>query len=336
MGRKEIDDAVRVLLREQGAFTSRDLSERTGRTRQALHRHLSRLVEGGSLVREGRARGTRYRPPGGPLFERTHPIDSLQEDEVWRELRDWLAGSAAEPTAETDAVLQYVVTEIVNNAIEHSGAPTVTLRAVLEGDRIRATVADEGIGALESLRSRLGFDDFLHALQELSKGKVTTMPEQHTGEGIFFVSKMVARFELVANGLAWIVDNELPDQAVRDTEECPGTVVHVEISLSSRIAPEEVFARYTHDFEFDTTRCVVRLFEYGVRFVSRSEAKRLLSGLERFREVILDFRGVEGVGQGFVDEVFRVWATAHPDVRLVPEAMSASVEFMVRRGLGRP
>jgi hypothetical protein len=30
------------------------------------------------------------------------------------------------------------------------------------------------------------------------------------------------------------------------------------------------------------------------------------AGLERFRDVIVDFRGVQEVGQGFVDEVFRV------------------------------
>ena len=38
----------------------------------------------------------------------------------------------------------------------------------------------------------------------------------------------------------------------------------------------------------------------GVAFVSRSEAKRLLSGMERFKEVEVDFTGIGVVGQGFV------------------------------------
>jgi hypothetical protein len=50
---------------------------------------------------------------------------------------------------------------------------------------------------------------------------------------------------------------------------------------------------------------------------------------------VLDFRGVESVGQGFVDEVFRVFATAHPEVRLVPANISPPVEFMITRGLKR-
>jgi hypothetical protein len=107
--------------------------------------------------------------------------------------------------------------------------------------------------------------------------------------------------------------------------------VHFQVACTTRQRPEEVFARYTHDFQFDTTRTVVRLFEHGVRFVSRSEAKRLLLALERFRHVVVDFRGVEAVGQGFADEVFRVWANAHPETALEAENMSAPVAFMVER-----
>jgi hypothetical protein len=58
---------------------------------------------------------------------------------------------------------------------------------------------------------------------------------------------------------------------------------------------------------------------------------RLLHGLDRFREVVLDFRGVEGIGQGFADEIFRVWAGAHPDVSLEAANMNEAVGFMVER-----
>ena len=67
--------------------------------------------------------------------------------------------------------------------------------------------------------------------------------------------------------------------------------------------------------------------------MSRSQARRLVSGLERFREVVLDFRGVELVGQGFADEVFRVWARQHPEVALIPTAMNEAVAFMVERAI---
>ena len=76
---------------------------------------------------------------------------------------------------------------------------------------------------------------------------------------------------------------------------------------------------------------MIKLFAYGTSFVSRSEAKRLTQGLERFRLVILDFQGVTLVGQGFADEIFRVWWRAHPQIELQAENMIPLVAFMVER-----
>ena len=80
-----------------------------------------------------------------------------------------------------------------------------------------------------------------------------------------------------------------------------------------------------------STRTVVKMFDYGVEFVARSEAKRLLNGLEKFSHVVIDFAGVQGVGQGFADEVFRVWARSHPSIAIVTENMAAPVSFMIER-----
>jgi hypothetical protein len=52
--------------------------------------------------------------------------------------------------------------------------------------------------------------------------------------------------------------------------------------------------------------------------------------------VVIDFNGVEGVGQGFADEVFRVWARAHPQIELAPVGMSPAVAFMVERARRAP
>jgi len=336
----QVDQAIAALLAEREAFTSGDLAARTGLTRQALHRHLVRAVRAGLLVREGGGRSTRYRPARSAGFDRSYPTGGLSEDRVADELDAWLDGIGRSRTPAADAVLAYAVTELVNNAIDHSGAAAVRVRADVAGaagaaERLRLRIDDEGVGAFENVRAGLGLADHLHALQELSKGKTTTQPDRHTGEGLFFTSKMVDRFELTANGLTWVVDNRLSDQTVRAADPRPGTEVELEVALATEVRPAEIFDRYTHALDFDTTRCVVRLFETGATFVSRSEAKRLLANLERFREVLLDFHGVEAVGQGFVDEVFRVWARAHPEVRLVPTEMAPTVEFMVRRGLPR-
>jgi len=62
----------------------------------------------------------------------------------------------------------------------------------------------------------------------------------------------------------------------------------------------------------------------------------MLHGLQRFREVVLDFTGVDAIGQGFADEVFRVWARSHAATRLEPVNMVEPVAFMVTRATRDP
>ena len=64
--------------------------------------------------------------------------------------------------------------------------------------------------------------------------------------------------------------------------------------------------------------------------VARSQARRICHRLEEFREVILDFSDVTMMGQGFADEIFRVYATDHLDVLLRPINMISQVERMIR------
>jgi STAS-like domain of unknown function (DUF4325) len=96
---------------------------------------------------------------------------------------------------------------------------------------------------------------------------------------------------------------------------------------------EDLFAAYTDPatLQFTRTRATIKLATLGKALVSRSEAKRLVAGLPEFRHVTLDFSGVDVVGQGFCDEVFRVFAHAHPDVGLEPVGMNDTVAFMVAR-----
>jgi hypothetical protein len=131
------------------------------------------------------------------------------------------------------------------------------------------------------------------------------------------------------------VDNRRSDQAVGDSPRQIGTLVRLELDPTTGRRLSDVFAPYTGEesLAFDTTRTVVHLFETGGTFVSRSEAKRLTTRLERFDNVIVDFQRVGEVGQGFIDELFRVWQREHPDVTLTAVNMSPAVEQMVRRGL---
>jgi anti-sigma regulatory factor (Ser/Thr protein kinase) len=266
-----------------------------------------------------------------PTWERLLPIQGLQEDVVWRSAADVL-NDRLSPEARSTA--GYAFTEMVNNAIDHSESDSVRVAIWVSRFEARFEVSDKGRGALPNLQAKLNLEDIYDALGELTKGKVTTDPDRHTGEGIFFTSKAVDVFTLESANLRWTVDNVRHDQAVGFSEVGQGTRVRWEMDPETTQPIADVFDAYSNEDDlFTKTRTVVKLFGFGVRFVSRSEAKRLMRGLERFEEVIVDFTGIEEVGQGFVDEVLRVWPTQHTETSVHPVGMTGPVEFMVRRGL---
>jgi anti-sigma regulatory factor (Ser/Thr protein kinase) len=321
-------------------ITSGELASGLAFSRQAAHAHLRRGVADGWLVADGSGRTAGYRA-AVPTFG--YPVATSAEDRILADVRMRVPELAALPGPEA-AVVQYALSEMVNNALDHSGGSQVDVRVKVTPERVVLGIDDDGVGAFARLRDTLGLGSLVEAAAELTKGKVTTQPERHSGEGIFFTSRSVDRFELWANGLQLVVDRARLDVAIlaRDgsggagepATAPPGTQVRLLLLRPARRTLQDVFAEYTVDLEFSRTRTVVRLFGLGKDFVSRSEARRLMHGLERFRQVVLDFEGVPGIGQGFADEVFRVFATAHPGVELEPVNMNEAVRFFVDRACG--
>jgi anti-anti-sigma regulatory factor len=80
---------------------------------------------------------------------------------------------------------------------------------------------------------------------------------------------------------------------------------------------------------FHTTEIPVRLAQLSSELVSRSQAKWVMERATQFKTVVLDFEGVVHVGQAFVDEVFRVFAVAHPHIQLKTTGMTTEVAKLV-------
>jgi len=330
---------VRELLAKDGSVRAGALAAALGVSRQTAHARLRALVDSGVLVLEGAGRGSHYRlaeaVPANFTFR--YARAGLAEDHVWNEVVHRVP-AVGDLSGQARDAYNYALTELVNNAIDHSAAELVEVRVETEPETgaLIVDVIDDGVGIFRHVAGELGLASPFEAAQELSKGKTTTMADRHTGEGIFFTSKVADVFVVESDELAWRVDNERDDSALMQlSPPRAGTRVSFRSRPAHIRSLRAIFDEYTDDFEFARTRMVVKLFEYGVTFVSRSEAKRLMSNLDRFEEVVLDFHDVQGVGQGFADEVFRVWARDHPGVKLIPERMNEPVAYMVARARRR-
>ena len=99
---------------------------------------------------------------------------------------------------------------------------------------------------------------------------------------------------------------------------------------------KEIFDEYTSDdFVFNKTKIIVHLAKdyLGHDFVSRSLAKRILMNVEKFKIIVLDFENIDNIGQGFADEVFRVFKNKNPDITIVSVNMNEEIEFMINRAM---
>ncbi len=268
-----------------------------------------------------------------PSWQHQLTLLGLSEDVVWRRVAEDLHLDRESPAGK---IMGYAFTEMLNNAIDHSGSETATVTWWVGTDQWSFEVRDYGVGAYPKLREGLHLASDFEAVQELSKGKRTTDRQRHTGEGIFFTSKAVDIFRLTSSGVRWTVDNLRQDTALGVVPTSSGTSVVCQIDPQTDRSLAGIFHEFSRDHAFVRTRPVVKLFEIGTTFVSRSEARRLLDGLEAdFDTVEVDFAGVTDVGQGFVDELMRVWPTAHPDKTVIPTNMNPAVQFMIERGLSR-
>jgi len=308
-------------------------SEKFGCTRQAVHKHLKRLVDEGAVQVAGNTRSKRYSL--APLLEWTREYSvspDLAEDTVWRTDVAPLLGKLPENVLN---IWHYGFTEMFNNVIDHSGASAVTVSVRKTSATTRIEIFDNGVGIFKKIQAALNLVDERHSVLELAKGKFTTDPANHSGEGIFFSSRMFDEFDILSGGVYFAHEfDKKEDWILQRSRPSGGTLVTMVLHNHTARTTKKVFDKFSSgdDYGFNTTVVPVKLMRYGDdNLVSRSQAKRLLARVDRFKVVMLDFSGVASIGQAFADEVFRVFRAKHPEVQLLPVHASSEVRRMISR-----
>ncbi len=310
--------------------------KRFGVSRQAISKHLASMVEEGILDAHGKTRARVYSLR--TLAEERVSFKLSErpaEHEVWQE---HFAPLLAELPKNVLDICRYGFMEMFNNAVEHSEGDLVVAVLELTYVSLEMRVGDDGIGIFRKIKNGLNLSTEREAILELTKGKVTTDQKSHTGEGIFFTSRVFDEFEILSGSLFFCHDTP-DDDWILDNEKnaISGTIVKMQIVTRSPRTLRKVFEQFTSDAAapaFDKTQVPVGLLCVGDQnVVSRSQARRLLAGMDRFKEIMLDFNGVEDVGQAFADEVFRVFQNQNPSIVLKHAGANRHVKAMIERAI---
>ena len=223
----------------------------------------------------------------------------------------------------------YAFSEMVNNVMDHSGAENLNITIEQNYLKTTAIIEDDGVGIFKKIMEHFGFPTLEDAICELFKGKLTTDDKNHSGEGIFFSSKMMDDFYIISDGKIF-TSNKYDNSLIQDiaAKENVGTCVYMSLSNFTAKQSQEVFDLYaTVDGGF--TKTIIPLKNiFDTAPVSRSQAKRLCNRLEKFEEVDIDFDGVQWVGQGFAHQLFVIFAVDHPEIKITPINMNLDVAKM--------
>ena len=314
---------------------SRETEKHLGVSRQAVNRHMRVLVRDGLLSATGKTRARQYylTPLVATSF-RLAVTPRLEEHIAWRETISPLLSDVADNVIQ---ICQHGFEEMVNNVVSHSDGQTLTIEITRTAVRVEVTVSDDGVGIFNNIQKTFGYDDPRHALLELSKGKVTSDPDRHTGEGVFFTSRMFDEFNILSGELFFSRRNDHDDWLIEVedlTFTSTGTRVFMAIHPQATQTSKEIFDRFAsgEDWSFSKTHVPIILARYEKeQLLSRSQARRVLARFERFREVILDFKGVEQIGQAFADEIFRVFHREHPEIQILTLFANADVQQVISR-----
>ena len=330
--------------RLNGKVRTKEFSDIFDISRQYANVIISQLVASKKLIRIGSTRNAFYVLPE---YVKRHPEvlpakyfgrfknESLEEHGVLIEIEEKFL-QISELKEHIRNIFTFAFSEMFNNAIEHSKSKNISVEVMITDDDLLFIVSDSGIGVFRSVMKKRKLKSELEAIQDLLKGKTTTMPKSHSGEGIFFTSKAADIFILDSFGHQMTVNNKTRDVSVRQVKEKRGTRVVFRININSPKHLSDVFRQYTNlkeesDYGFDKTEIRVKLYTVGGIHISRSQARRILHGLEKFKIILFDFDKVPIVGQAFADEIYRVFHSKHPNIEFQEINMSEAVKFMIGR-----
>ncbi len=204
--RSRQNPAVReYILRSVDEFpdsVARKAAEEFGLSRAAINRYLRRLIDEGLLVATGKTNARRYdlRDLVDITFQLEGITASSSEDTVWRfrilpHIRD--------VPKNVVNICHYGFTEMLNNVIDHSVSDDAAISYRQNYCGIVMLIKDTGVGIFAKIQKDFNLPDPRSALLELSKGKLTSDKTRHTGEGIFFTSRMFDAFSMGSGNLLY-------------------------------------------------------------------------------------------------------------------------------------
>jgi len=224
-------DKILQLIRQKGKITSSEIIGVIGVSRQYVNMVISDLIAEKEVVKLGGTRNAFYVSSDYILkhsdivpnvFRKAYKNKSLEEHKILLEIEERFPKLAQLPE-NVKSIFTFAFSEMFNNAIEHSQSRSISIEVAVRDRDLSFIVNDSGVGVFRNIMKKRNLKSEVQAIQDLLKGKTTTMPKSHSGEGIFFTSKSGDVFILGGNVYEFLFSRGMVAQ-VRASPQRPPTV----------------------------------------------------------------------------------------------------------------
>ena len=330
--REQVANYITELVARNEPHLNRKVQETFGLSRTSVSRYINKLLE--EKVLQKADTQCHYQ-----LVEQVHQLSQsligphANEDTLYQQFRPYIQDFPEQAKSN----FGFIFLEMMNNALEHSGASRVKATMWVNPIRLRGTIVDNGIGIFQRIRKF--FRDELNeeissedAKLQLVSGGFTSDRGRHGGEGIYNSSLIADSFAIRSENLIFARNYELIDSfGISLKTRQKGTCVYFSVHRDT----QKTLAGATHanpdDGFFRVTLPLKQMTLTGTALIARSQARRFTFNFIDKREVVLDFEGITELCQPFAHELFSVYHKAHPEVKLITRNTTEAMDRLIQR-----
>src|SRR3989338_1322040 len=243
------------VIKEKGRVTSGEITDVVGVSRQYVNMVMTDLIAENQVIKLGGTRNAFYVSKDYILkhsevvptvLKKSYKNQELEEHKILLEIEEKFPRIAELPE-NIKSIFTFAFSEMFNNAIEHSQSRSISIEVAVREKYLSFIVNDSGVGVFRNIMKKKNLKSEIEAVQDLLKGKTTTMPKSHSGEGIFFTSKAGDAFILDSFGYQLDINSIKPDISIHRTSfKKRGTRVIFRINIGSDRHLNDVFKKYTN------------------------------------------------------------------------------------------
>jgi len=301
-------EQIKKFILDNLSFHKKDIIQesinRFGISRQAIHKHMKRLIDDKKVVAHGTTKGRYYEL--NPSVNYTKKFEINKNFSIEKTVKKYILPQISILPKNVFGIFEFSIGALLNNICDHSKAKSIFFKLYINHREAHFVLSDNGLGIFKNIRSGLKLPNTRLAALELAKGNVTTDPSNHSGDELNAIIHLFDKVTIDSSGKSLKFFNDNHEWLLQHSTQQQGTRIHLQIDSLSKRTCADIF-----DYIFKekcSKICIpLNLLEVADYKIvnSRSQAKSVLRNIQNYKTVEFDFKKIDLIGPAFADELVR-------------------------------